>query len=97
MPKTRPPYPAAFREQMIELVQTGKPPGELSREFGCSALPISHWVGQRLLRLERFQAKALPVSFKCGEVRRRQGGERLGLLALPEPQGQWVKLVELRR
>jgi transposase len=49
MPKTRPPYPAAFREQMIELVKAGKSPAELSREFGCSAQTISNWVGQEAI------------------------------------------------
>lgn len=46
MPKSRPPYPAAFREQMIELVQAGRTPAELSREFGCSAQTSSNWVAQ---------------------------------------------------
>lgn len=49
MPKTRPPYPAAFRQQMTELVRTGKTPAELSREFGCSAQTISNWVGQEAI------------------------------------------------
>jgi len=34
MPKSRPPYPAEFRQQMIELVRAGRNPEELSREFG---------------------------------------------------------------
>ena len=46
MPKSRPPYAAAFRQQMIELVQAGKTPAQLSREFGCSAQTIVNWVGQ---------------------------------------------------
>ena len=46
MPKTRPPYPAQFRQQMIELVGAGKSPAELGREFGCSAQTISNWVAQ---------------------------------------------------
>lgn len=46
MPKSRPPYPAAFRQQMIELVQAGKTPAELSREFGCTAQTILNWIGQ---------------------------------------------------
>jgi transposase len=49
LPKTRPPYPAAFREQMIELVKAGRSPAELSREFGCSAQTISNWVGQEAI------------------------------------------------
>jgi transposase len=46
MPRTRPPYPAEFRQQMIELARAGKTPTELSNEFGCSAQTISNWVAQ---------------------------------------------------
>jgi len=46
MPKSRPPYPAEFRQQMIELVQAGKTPAQLAREFGCTAQTIANWVGQ---------------------------------------------------
>lgn len=46
MPKTRPPYPAEFRQQMIELAGTGRTPAELSREFNVSAQTISNWVAQ---------------------------------------------------
>ena len=31
MPKSRPPYPPAFRRQMVELVRTGRTPEELAR------------------------------------------------------------------
>lgn len=46
MSKVRPPYPAAFRQQMVELVQAGRSPAELSREFGVTAQSIINWVGQ---------------------------------------------------
>jgi len=46
MPKSRPPYPAEFRQQMIELVRAGRSPAQLSREFGCTAQSISNWVSQ---------------------------------------------------
>ena len=46
MPRSRPPYPAEFRRQMVELVQTGRTPGELSREFGVTSQSISAWVAQ---------------------------------------------------
>jgi transposase len=46
MAKTRPPYPAEFREQIIELARNGRTPVELSREFGCSAQTITNWVAQ---------------------------------------------------
>ena len=46
MPRSRPPYPAEFRRQMVELVQTGRTPAELSREFGVTSQSISAWVAQ---------------------------------------------------
>ena len=46
MPRSRPPYPAEFRRQMVELVRTGRTPGELSREFGVTSQSISAWVAQ---------------------------------------------------
>jgi transposase len=44
--KTRAPYPAAFRQQMVELVESGRSPAELAREFDVSAQTIANWVGQ---------------------------------------------------
>ncbi|SRR6188768_1265886 len=46
MPKTHPPYPAEFRQQIIELVHAGRAPAELSREFQVTAQTIMNWVGQ---------------------------------------------------
>jgi transposase len=46
MPTSKPPYPAAFRQQMIELVESGRTPAQLSREFGVTAQTISNWVAQ---------------------------------------------------
>ena len=46
MPKSRPPYPAAFRQQMVDLVRSGRKPGELAREFEPSAEAIRKWVAQ---------------------------------------------------
>ena len=46
MPKSRPPYPAEFRRQMVELVRAGSTPDELSREFEPSAEAIRQWVKQ---------------------------------------------------
>jgi transposase len=56
MPKSRPPYPAQFRQQMIELARAGKTPTQLSKEFGCSAQTISNWVAQA----GRDEGKPLP-------------------------------------
>lgn len=40
----KPPYPAQFRQQMIELVAAGRKPSELAREFGCHETSILSWV-----------------------------------------------------
>ena len=44
MPKTRPPYPQEFREQILELVRAGRMPNELAREFEPSAQTIRTWI-----------------------------------------------------
>jgi len=44
MPTPKPPYPAAFRQQMVELVRAGRGITELAREFGCNTSSIHHWV-----------------------------------------------------
>lgn len=46
MSKVRPPYPAEFRQQMVELVRARRTPAELSREFNVTAQSITNWVGQ---------------------------------------------------
>ena len=40
MPKTHRPYALEYRRQMVELVRSRRTPGELAREFGCSAQTI---------------------------------------------------------
>jgi transposase len=44
MPKPKPPYAQAFRDQMVELVRSGRRPSELSKEFGCHITSILSWV-----------------------------------------------------
>lgn len=46
MPRHRPPYPAEFRKQMVDLVRSGRTPEELSREFEPTAQAIWNWVRQ---------------------------------------------------
>jgi len=46
MPQSKPPYPAAFRQQMVELVQAGRTPAQLAREFKVSAQSIATWVAR---------------------------------------------------
>ena len=40
----KPPYPDAFRQQMVELVHAGRKPSELAMEFGCHETSILSWV-----------------------------------------------------
>jgi transposase len=40
------PYSAEFRQQMVELVRSGRTPQELSREFESSAQAIRNWVAR---------------------------------------------------
>ena len=44
--KSRRPYPAEFRQQMVELVRLGRTPRELAREFEPTAQSIRNWVRQ---------------------------------------------------
>ena len=46
MPKSRPPYPPEFRNQMVELVRAGRSPDKLGREFEPSGQTIRNWVAQ---------------------------------------------------
>ena len=46
MAKTRLPYAAEFRRQMVALVRAGRTPEELATEFEPTAQSIRNWVGQ---------------------------------------------------
>jgi transposase len=46
MGKTRTPYPAEFRAQMVELFKAGRTSQELAREFEPTAQTILNWVAQ---------------------------------------------------
>lgn len=46
MPRTRRPYPAEFRDQIVELVRAGHKPADLAKEFEPSLNSIKAWVKQ---------------------------------------------------
>jgi transposase len=46
MPRTRPPYPTEFREQIIALVRAGRTPEELAKEYEPTETTIRNWVAQ---------------------------------------------------
>ena len=46
MPRTRQPYTPEFRQQMVELVRSGRSPGQLAREFEPTEQTIRNWVAR---------------------------------------------------
>lgn len=46
MPRTRAPYPAEFRQQIVELYLSGRTPRELAEEFEPSEQTIRTWIVQ---------------------------------------------------
>ena len=46
MPKSRPPYPPEFRQQIIELVRKGRTPESLAAQFEPTAQTIRNWLAQ---------------------------------------------------
>jgi transposase len=44
MPQTKPPYPPEYRQQMVQLVHSGRSPEALAQEFEPSAQTIRNWV-----------------------------------------------------
>jgi len=68
MPKTKPPYAQGFRDQMVELVRSGRSPGDLSKEFGCHVTSILSWVR----KAGGSGASALPASVAALNAQERQ-------------------------
>ena len=46
MPRTRPPYPPEFRQQVVDLYHAGRSVSELAREFEPSSQAIRDWIKQ---------------------------------------------------
>jgi len=46
MPRTRQPYPPAFRQQIVELARAGRSINELAAEFEPSGETIRNWIKQ---------------------------------------------------
>ena len=46
VPKSKRPYPAEFRQQIVELARVGRAPEELLREFGPTAQSIANVTGR---------------------------------------------------
>ena len=46
MPRSRPPYPPEFRQELVQLVRSGRTPEDLSKQYEPSAQAIRNWVTQ---------------------------------------------------
>jgi transposase len=83
MPKTKPPYPAAFKRQIVELAMAGRTPAELSREFGDSGQSVTAWVaraaaeaGKPARGKDTLDTPALPSASAARGWAIRSGGAR---------------------
>ena len=78
MPRTRPPYPPEFREQILELVKAGRSPVELAQEFEPSAQTIREWIKQAELDAgERQDGLSSPEREELARLRRENKQLRL--------------------
>ena len=75
MPNSKPPYPAEFRERMVELARAGRGLKQLSREFGVSANAIRMW----MQRADGDAPRAMP---RAGEQAPLSSAERQELIEL---------------
>ena len=46
MPKSRPPYPAEFRNKIVDLARAGRPIPEIAEQFEPSGQTIRNWIAQ---------------------------------------------------
>jgi transposase len=46
MPRTRPPYPQKFTDQIVELARNGRTPSDLADEFEPTETTIRNWIKQ---------------------------------------------------
>ncbi len=67
MPRTRAAYAPEFRQQMVELVRSGRSPESLSREFEPTAQTIRSWTKQA--DLDEGRRNDGPTTAELDEVR----------------------------
>lgn len=56
--KTQAAYAPEFKQQIVELYASGRGPGELAREFGCSEASVHAWVKK---------AGTMRIAARCGQ------------------------------
>ncbi len=76
MPRSRPPYAAEFRQQILELVRAGRTPDEISKEYEPTAQTIRNWMKQADLDSGR-RHDGLTSDEKAELVRLRKDNKRL--------------------
>lgn len=76
MPRSRPPYAAEFRQQILELVRAGRTPDEIAKEYEPTAQTIRNWMKQADLDSGR-RHDGLTSDEKAELVRLRKDNKRL--------------------
>ena len=80
MPKTHAPYPPEYREQILELVRSGRSAEELAKEFEPTAQCLRNWIKQdELDRGQRQAQRGLTSEEKTELVRLRKENKQLKL------------------
>jgi transposase len=74
MARTNRPYPQDFRQQLVELVHSGRSPEELANEFEPSAQTIRNWVVQAAR--DAGERSDGPTSAEAEELRRLRAENR---------------------
>lgn len=77
MAKTKPAYPEAFKQQIVELAMAGRSPAELAREFEVSAQSVTAWVARAAAGCRQAHAgKDVRSSLEREELKRLRGTVR---------------------
>ena len=87
--KTQPAYAPEFKQQIVELYASGRGPGELAKEFGCSEASIHAWVKKA------GTLRSLPDGGKALKAVHRQAHQVHAALALSV--GERDELLRLRK
>jgi len=71
MGKTRPPYPAEFKEEAVRLTRSsGKPVAQIARELGVSYGSLRHWVKQTAIDKGSREGLTTDERVELGRLRR---------------------------